>query len=250
MTCYRWAASTRVTLARVLPGATVVVVIGATEQHGPHLPTGTDFLTAEAVTAAAAERAGARGVDVVLAPTLPVGASDHHFPFGATISLRAETVTQVLADVLHSVAAAGGRRVLIVNGHGGNRGPCHTAAAIASVRDGLDLGYLDYWSLIPAEAGVNHPGHAGAFETSMIRHLHPDLVADVPPADGPRPYPDVPGLLVHSDKVWRAVDGYTDQPAAGRASDGARWFETCVAALAAKIAEFDAAFARAGGNDG
>jgi creatinine amidohydrolase len=242
MTFYRWAETTRTTLNRVLPHGTVVIVIGATEQHGPHLPTGTDFLTAEAVAVKAAQRAGGAGVDVVLAPTLSFGASDHHLPFGGTISLRTETVTQVLADVLHSVSAGGGQRALIVNGHGGNRGPCHSASALASIRDGLDVGYVDYWSLIPVEAGTNYPGHAGAFETSLIGHLHPTLVTDVPPGDGPRPFPDVAGLVLHSRRVWQAIDGYTDQPAAGRADDGARWLEAGVAALAAKIIDFDRTF--------
>jgi creatinine amidohydrolase len=70
--------------------ALAVVPIGATEQHGPHLPTGTDFFTVEIVARAAAERASAE-VPIIVAPALPFGSSHHHFIFGATLSLSTDT---------------------------------------------------------------------------------------------------------------------------------------------------------------
>lgn len=241
MTFLRWAERTRTELTEVLPNATVILPIGATEQHGPHLPTGTDFLTVEAVAVAACETAG-RSVNVVLTPTIPFGSSDHHLRFGGTLSLKTETATQVLADVLHSIAEDGGRRVVLVNGHGGNRGPCSSAAELASVRYGLHTGYVDYWASIPPRPDILHPGHAGAFETSMMQHLHPELVRGVPPGGEPRTYPDVPGMIVHSERVWQSIDGYTDQPSRAGAQYGAAWFQAGVEALANMICEFDATF--------
>ncbi|HEX3780922.1 MAG TPA: creatininase family protein [Pseudonocardiaceae bacterium] len=119
----RWAELTREQLGAILPEALVILPIGATEQHGPYLATGTDALLASTVAgrgaALAAPRAGRR---LVLTPALPIGASDHHFPFGGTLSLRQETLLAVLGDLARSVARSGGRRLVLVNGHGGNQG--------------------------------------------------------------------------------------------------------------------------------
>jgi creatinine amidohydrolase len=234
-----WASCTRALLSDILPEALVVLPVGATEQHGPHLPTGTDALIVSAVAGEAVRRAaGASARDLVLAPTVPFGASDHHFPFGGTLSLRTETTTSVLLDLLRSVREAGGARVLLVNGHGGNRGPCHSAAHAASTRYGLHVGYLDYWSLLAGDPDAARiPGHAGAFETSMVSHLRPGAVGPAP-APGPRPHrPGADDVVLHSEALWRAIDGYSDQPADASAQDGARWFEACARALAARITD-------------
>jgi creatinine amidohydrolase len=237
MTFYRWAECTRTVLNETLPNATVVLTIGATEQHGPHLATGCDHLLVEDVATAAAKQAGS-SVDVVLTPTMPFGSSDHHIRFGGTLSVRTETTTQVLADLLSSIAQAGGKRVVIVNGHGGNRGPCNSASELASVRYGLHTGYVNLWQLGP----VDMPGHAGAFETSMMRYLHPDLVGEIPPDEEERTYPDVPGMLVHSGRIWQSVNGYTDHPSRSSAQDGTDWFGLATAALATMLVDFDKTF--------
>jgi creatinine amidohydrolase len=236
---YDWADCTRTQLSEILPEAVVVLPVGATEQHGPHLPTGTDALIVGAIAGAAVRRAaGSSPRPLVLTPALPFGASDHHFPFGGTLSLQNETVTSVLLDLLRSVHEAGGSRALIVNGHGGNRGPCHSAAQAASTRHGMQVGYLDYWSLLADDPDAARiPGHAGAFETALVSHLQPSQVGPVPPP-APRPHrPAAPGVVLHSEALWRAIDGYSDQPADARAEDGARWFESCVHALASRITE-------------
>ena len=82
---------TRTELAALAPLALAVVPLGATEQHGPHLPTGTDSLHAEWVARDAAQQASAE-IQLVVTPTLPFGSSEHHFPFGATISLPVSIV--------------------------------------------------------------------------------------------------------------------------------------------------------------
>ena len=76
-------------------GALAILPIGATEQHGPHLPTGTDFFTVEAVAREAAQQMPEE-IPVIVAPTLPFGSSHHHFIFGATMSLSTETYYRVL----------------------------------------------------------------------------------------------------------------------------------------------------------
>lgn len=246
MTVHEWSELTREQLGALLPEALVVLAVGATEQHGPHLPTGTDALVVEAVVRGAAA-AFVSERDLVLAPVLAFGASDHHFPFGGTLSLRVETMTEVLLDLARSVAAAGGRRLLIVNGHGGNRGACHSAVQRAATAHGLLAAYADYWELLLADAPPGPgdppvPGHAGGFESSLVAHLRPELVRELPdrpappPDAGPDPGPD-PGLgvTVHEQAAWTRIDGFTDRPADADAEAGRRWFDACVAALATRI---------------
>lgn len=237
MTFYRWAECPRTVLSQTLPQATVVLPIGSTEQHGPHLATGCDHLIVEAIATAAAQQAGS-SADMVLTPTVMFGSSDHHFRFGGTLSLSSETTTQVLADLLSSVARDGGRRAVIVNSHGGNRGPCHTAAELASVRFGLHCGYVNTWDGGPPEVS----GHAGAFETSMISFLRPDLVGEIPSDGATHEYPGVSGMVVHSSRIWEGIDGYTDKPADSSKDKGAEWFDMATQALAAKLIDFDATF--------
>ncbi|NUT55395.1 MAG: creatininase family protein, partial [Thermoleophilia bacterium] len=84
-TVRRWDELTREELAELAPSALLVLPVGTTEQHGPHLATGTDALIAGAVAERAAA-AAARPETILLAPTLAYGASDHHLPFGGTLS--------------------------------------------------------------------------------------------------------------------------------------------------------------------
>lgn len=232
-----WSDTDRETLRAVLPEALVLLAIGATEQHGPHLATGTDALLAsticERAAAAAAERATRR---LVLAPAMPFGSSDHHLPFGGTLSLSPETLLAVLHDLARSVAAQGGRRLVVVNGHGGNSGICQTFLQSAVVRHGLSVGYLDYWRLA-APGQTAAPGHAGEFETAMVLAVRPELVTP------PQPRPEVPapptvdGVNVDTVDAWRSIDGYTDRPERANAERGRWWLDHIVAALADRFLE-------------
>src|SRR5438874_9545646 len=133
----------------------LVFPLGATEQHGPHLPVGTDSMLVEAV----AERAVQSlpdSVPAVLAPTLPVGSSAHHVPFGGTLSMTTLSFYGVLMDLGRSAASAGFRRMFFLNGHGGN----HEIAQVAARDLGLELpiavGSGSWWAMAYhalAEAG-------------------------------------------------------------------------------------------------
>lgn len=229
----RWADTDRETLRRALPEALVLLPVGATEQHGPHLATGTDALLAHTV----AERAAAAADSprrLVLAPPLPFGSSDHHLPFGGTLSLTPETLLAVLLDLARSIAVQGGARLVVVNGHGGNTGICQAFAQAASLRHGLSVGYLDYWRFAD---GTNVPGHAGEFETAMVLAVRPELVA-APSARPETPVvPTVSGVDVHTPDVWQAIDGYTDRPERADADRGRRWLDAIVTAVAARLTE-------------
>src|SRR5262245_30841890 len=106
--------------ARALaPEALVVLPVGAIEQHGPHLPVGTDYFVVEHIARAAAMSLADR-VPILVAPALPFGSSHHHLPFGGTLSLSTETYYRALRDLAESLIASGFRRIFILNGHGGN----------------------------------------------------------------------------------------------------------------------------------
>lgn len=235
----RWDESGRETLTAVLPEALVVMPVGATEQHGPRLATGTDAFLATEVSRRAVDRADSPR-PLVLAPTLSFGASDHHLAFGGTLSLTAETMLAVLLDLARSVAESGGRRLVLVNGHGGNTGLCHAAAAAASVRYDLVVAHADYWRLLPDDPdrdAIPVPGHAGAFEASLVAAARPDLSAEHQPREDPPAVPRLFGMDLHSAGAWQQIDGYTDRPDHADADAGEIWLDQAADALAARLTD-------------
>lgn len=240
MTLVKWHHSNRALLAELLPEAIVVVPVGATEQHGPHLATGTDWILADAVSTRAAELVHERSArPIVLAPPLPFGASDHHLPFGGTLSLSAETLLAVLLDLARSLQADGGRRLLLVNGHGGNVGVCHAAAAAASTRYDLNVAHVDYWQLaVPDDfAGVPVPGHAGQFETALMLAQDVTFVAERKERLEPPAGPVVDDVALHTAESWQRIDGYTDRPELAEPATGRKWFDQVAAALGDRLLE-------------
>lgn len=247
MPLFTWALSNREELREVLPDAVVLVPVGAVEQHGPHLPTGTDILVADSVTQRAAELASDRGVLVVVAPAWPYGASDHHLMYGGTLSLRTQTFVALLADLFSALAAQGARRVVVVNGHGGNIAPIDTAAAQASVETGLLIAHVDYWRLVtdfpvPTEPpGLERldpvwtPGHAGRFETALVAAVVPGVAAPTDPRPDPPVTLTIPGAALHSTQVWRDIEGHSDDPSLASTIDGAAWLEVIADRLAGVV---------------
>jgi creatinine amidohydrolase len=237
----RWDELNRAQLTDLLPEALVVVPTGATEQHGPYLPTGTDALLATTMV----ERAVA-GYEfprqVIVGPTVSIGSSDHHFPFGGTLSLSPETFTAVLLDIARSVATGGGRRLVFVNGHGGNQGPCATASAAASNRYDIAIGYTDYWSLLPEseltpEQRAIVPGHAGEFEAALMLAVRPELVAAREPREPVTPIENPAGVQIYSDAYWSVINGFSDDPARATAETGKAWADAIVQGLRDRLTE-------------
>src|SRR5919198_1843555 len=94
---------------------TAVIAIGAIEQHGPHLPVGTDFLWIQELSRRVADGLGAYWV-----PALPFSMSECHGPTAGTLWLRPETLAEVVRDLVTSLEAQGIHRIVLLNGHGGN----------------------------------------------------------------------------------------------------------------------------------
>jgi creatinine amidohydrolase len=235
----RWDELTREEIGELAPTALTVIPVGSTEQHGPHLAAGTDA----ALVTAVAERGAAvasRPDTILLAPTLAYGASDHHLPFGATLSLRVETFQQILADLLSSAARAGCRRVFVLNGHGGNTAACAIVAAEASRLHDLLCATAIYSQLLePGAVDAPLPGHAGQFETSLMLAVAPDRVR----LERARPSPGGParrrhrGLVIGEPGRWAELDGFTDLPESASAALGAELLELCAQAVAEAFEE-------------
>ena len=157
-----------------------ILPIGALEQHGPHLPTITDTVSAEAVSLAAAKLISADQAVAVL-PGLWLGMSEHHLPFGGTISVDFAVLRGMLHSVARSLKSAGFKRLLVVNGHGGNTEPLAVAVREIAVACALPICTTEPWALNGAalkqiledDEGV---GHACEGESSVMLALMPDHV--------------------------------------------------------------------------
>jgi creatinine amidohydrolase len=162
---------------------TIILPLGATEQHGPHLPLGTDTFRAEAL----AMRLAIQIPNALVAPTLPIGCSDEHTGFSGLLSLDHETLAQMIVDCARRMSNWGVRRLVLVSAHGGNG----QALALAAERLRRELPELQGWfpvdvtvlsdALLAAaqDEGISPEAmglHAGEGETSEMLHLRPDLV--------------------------------------------------------------------------
>jgi creatinine amidohydrolase/Fe(II)-dependent formamide hydrolase-like protein len=167
-------------LAREDPNATAVLNVGAVEQHGPHLPTITDTLNGMHVLGAALACLPADAVVLALPPT-NLGKSEEHRNFPGTLSLRGETLRMLLLDIATSVARTGFGKLVLFGSHGGNVGAIddffrdlriETQLRVFKIHSG-SIGSVP--GLISAEESAVAM-HAGDSETSMVRHLAPELV--------------------------------------------------------------------------
>ena len=208
-------------------GAVCVVPVGSLEQHGEHLPVGTDSLLVETVCVRAAELAGA---DVVVAPTIWTGQSPHHVRLGVTVTLRPELLVELTREIVRCLRGWFGV-VVLVNGHGGNRG---WLGALA-LED--EVPYVDYWNLaepsflsdlFPVDLGSI--GHAGQAETSAMLAAAPALVGTPSHAFEPIERANDPFLLPDM-----GATGVLGDPSAGTAELGERFLAAVVEGLAAVL---------------
>ncbi|RAY17025.1 mycofactocin biosynthesis peptidyl-dipeptidase MftE [Actinomadura craniellae] len=203
----------------------VLVPVGSTEQHGPHLPLSTDTVIARAV----AERvAGAlAGPPVLVAPAIAYGASGEHAGFPGTISIGQEALRAVIVETVRSLALWAGR-VVFVNGHGGN-----VAALDAAVRRMRAEGHQVAW------AGCGVPGgdaHAGVTETSVMLHLAPELVRPFDAVTGEtRPLAAIMPALVAQGVRAVSPSGVLGDPAGASAGRGDEIVRAMVASVARRV---------------
>lgn len=245
---YRFNELTRERLQALAPEALIVLPVGATEQHGPHLPVGTDTFAVQQIASDAAEVASSE-ITTILAPALPFGSSHHHLPFGGTFSFSTETYYRVLVELLESLVAGGFKKAFILNGHGGNSELIQLAARDVARANPISVAAAPYWTIAwdsLVAAGIHNqgklPGHAGRFETSLVMAMRPELVVE------PRPHRDFPEasgeprvaspFRSEHHGSWQAIDGFTDSPDLGTAETGNRAIELTVAAVSRAFVTF------------
>ena len=205
-------------VAAMAAGSILVVPLGSTEQHGPHLPLGTD----SDVAVALADRLAAARADVVVAPVLPYGSAGEHAAFPGTLSIGAAALELVVVEVVRSASAFAG--VVLVSGHGGNAAPL--AAAVATLE--ADGRSVLAWS--PRVPGGD--AHAGRTETSLLLALAPDRVRlDAAEPGDVRPLAAVIGELRRGGVAAVSANGVLGDPTGASAEEGARLLEELAADL-------------------
>jgi creatinine amidohydrolase len=218
----------------------VLLPIAAVEQHGPHLPTGTDLIICGAV----AEAVEARLPGEVLAlPVNWLGASAHHLRFGATMTAELSTYIATLCEMARAPLEDGFRRVMFLNGHGGNIDPLKIALRELQLEfPNAILSGASYWTIAEAviagglDGEDKFVGHACEFETSMIQHLRPELVDEPQRAHAGPWLPDVvEGLFVSRDMKQRTQAGCTGRPDLATAEKGAAMFAGIVERVAVAV---------------
>jgi len=170
-------------------GATIVVPVGATEDHGPHLPLDVDRRIVEAVC----EPAVAARDDALLFPTIDHGYLPHHMDFPGGITIDWRTFVDYVIDVCVSLAHHGFERILLVNGHGSNHHLLELASRQVMLQyPDIHCAMLSWWEIDEVretasavrEAGPQGSAHAGEMETSIYMHLYPERVdTDAAPRD-------------------------------------------------------------------
>lgn len=176
--------------------AIVIAPIGATEQHGPHLPSMVDWRLVEEVARRAARLIRPRH-PVVVTPVMPFGMSEHHMSLSGTITLDYATMAALVGAVVGSALRHGFRRILVLNGHGGNTEALRTIVTELTLKHKVPVATAAYWDFAPAEIAAlldrqKSLLHACEAETSMIMALEPDLVDADTLSQVKGPY--VPGL--------------------------------------------------------
>ncbi len=170
-------------LGEIAPNTVALLPLAAVEQHGNHLPVITDTAL---VTEIAQRAEQALPGKIALLPTLWAGSSHHHFGFPGTISISSETYILVLRDLVDSLIRSGFRRIVLLNGHGGNVTPAAEAIyRVALENQSPDAPWVTcatYWRLAGAELAAQkfmetpQLSHACEYETSMMLGLRTDWV--------------------------------------------------------------------------
>ena len=211
----------------------VIVPFGSTEQHGRHMPLGTDAVLGDEFGWALAGR-----LDAFLAPTVRLGCSEHHLSFAGTISLGDETFKRIVSDVVASLSRHGFRRIVLLPTHGGNFKPLAEAVTeLKPVENVKIVAFTDLESFAkaafessnssgvnPAQSGI----HSGEWETSLMLALRPEQVKMDHAAEG-----FVGELSEIMSKVFDGIqnldeNGVLGDPSPATAAAGERYFKDII----------------------
>lgn len=202
-----------------------ILPVGSNEQHGPANPLGTDHLIAKSIAEETAKRTG-----VLCLQVIPFGVSSHHKQFWGTIFISPKTFKEYVRETCLSLTYYGVRKIVVVNGHGGN------LAALADLarelrEEGIFMSVFQWWpaaaKLLPELFTAEERRHAGAEETSVNLALHPNLVnisraLDEEPR---RPAMQLEGMTLPLSTVDETSSGVFGKQSTASAEKGKRVFE-------------------------
>ncbi|MFD3702392.1 mycofactocin biosynthesis peptidyl-dipeptidase MftE [Nocardia sp. NPDC058658] len=208
--------------ARAATGVILVIPLGATEQHGPHLPLSTDSDIASAVCG----RAAAQRADLLIAPALAYGASGEHAGFAGTLSIGQAALELLVVELCRS-ATDTFARIVLVNGHGGN---------VETLRRAVALLRSESRDVRLFSPGFGGDPHAGRTETSIQLALHPELVrTELAEPGDTRPLTELLPLLRTGGVRAASVNGILGDPTGASADEGAALLRAATTALLADL---------------
>lgn len=244
-----WSKMTAPEIRALTPKAVIILPTGSTEQHGPHMVTGTDSYLNELLQGGL-EKAPPRDGCFIILPTLNLGTSEHHAPFGGTMTIPPTLYSQVIIAILRSLIVQGHKRIFVLNSHGGNQ--CAIATALAELaqectRQGILLGGASYWTLCEAhwrseikDLRQKTVCHACEIEASLMMFGFPQL-----PLRGLPARVNYPAFL---DEGWAfsgayssiTRSGFVGEPRAASAGKGKRLLNSTLKTLDGVLARFSA----------
>jgi len=247
-----WGNLTTDDFERIDPDRTIALLpVGAIEQHGPHLPLATDTLIAEGIVAGALAQIPGN-MTVLILPTQSIGDSLEHMDYAGTLSHQAETLIASWFEIGAAVDDAGVSKLMIFNAHGGQPQIVDIVAKRLRAEFGMLVGRASYFAFGMPQGVIDDDElafgiHGGDLETSMMLHLHPDLVRRDKVADFPNDMRELArtrrrmGQGGRSGIAWLAQDlnpdGVTGNAAAATADKGKQLVDHFAQELALRLAD-------------
>jgi creatinine amidohydrolase len=208
-----------------------IIPVGSNEQHGPQNPLGTDHLIAKAIAEETAKRTG-----VLCLQVIPFGVSSHHKQFWGTVFISPKAFKNYVKETCLSLEYYGIKKIVIVNGHGGNR--CSLMDVARELREkGIFVSVFQWWDavgkLLPDRFKPEERGHAAAEETSVNLALHPQIVrVDKAVDEEPRKHAaEVEGITLPLDTVDETSSGVFGKSTTASAEEGKKVLEAVISEL-------------------
>lgn len=227
-------------------GALVLLPVGSTEAHGPHLPLSTDVVISEELARRAADSLAERDVATVIAPPLAYAVTEYAGEFAGTVGLRPDTAVALVRDVCAGLHRQGFQRIVLVNSH---LEPAHLETvrrgiAAAEAETGARICFPDAcsrrWARTLTDEFKQGACHAGSYETSLVMAARAELVRDAVRAGlTPRPI-DLAKAMKAGVKTFReagADEAYFGDPAAASAAHGDEIYDLLLSMVLAEIEE-------------
>ena len=218
---------------------------GATEPHNYHLPYGTDTLETDYIASESARIAWEQGAKVMVLPTVPFGVNTGQIDLPFCINMKPSTQFEVLKDIIESLATQGIKKVLILNGHGGNEFR-HMIRELKIIQPGIFISTLNWFKTLDNSKYFEKPGdHAGEMETSIMLHIKPDLCLPVQEAgNGKAGKFKLTGIKegrVWAPREWKKIsqDTGVGNPSKATADKGKQFLNDLTEKIASFLVELD-----------